>query len=517
MIRQPLFYVLVLVVFVLAIPIHATCHFRNTLVDTTVFIPFRIEMHKDTMGFSPWLHRASHPFFLFMPEIISASVEPSKVVTGNTMTITAEIRDTFGLKTVSADMGSIETIQLKLVSGSAYHGVWKGAWVVHSTEQKDYITRITATDFIGLSSSIDVIWSDPPLFSANSSLLTATINTGENTTLYGNCTVTEEAASDVNIIIQNSTSSGGPFTDTPTNSNELIYVNITSYYIGSLLGSSDNYYFNITANKAGTYYFRVRCNSTNAEPMEANSTQSSLAVNQAYGYLNVTLSNPEPAKTTNIIQNQTFLIIANVSCASSNPTAICDEVNGTARYNLTADPDTPVNTTEGDVPLWTGSGNPQTCGVVNISSGLCNLTWTVNATGPISSSWKIDVLFSSNATGVQSNDTDDAIISIRSCIVDFTLKWSSISFGSLNPGEKGIAAPGNSNKTYNITVNSGSCNLDIYVRGTNLFNTTLGTVVGVGNISWSNVTDSYNEAFNLTSTNAAIEINTIENLLMYIW
>ncbi len=95
------------------------------------------------------------------PKIKSASVEPSKVRPGDTMIITAEIEDNYGISSVIADIGGIETIELELINGSLYQGTWQGDWLVHNTEQRDYITTITATNIKGLSSSVEVEWSDP--------------------------------------------------------------------------------------------------------------------------------------------------------------------------------------------------------------------------------------------------------------------------------------------------------------------------------------------------------------------
>jgi hypothetical protein len=70
------------------------------------------------------------------PRIISAKVEPEKVRPKDVMTITAEVKDDSGIKSVTADMGGIETIKLELKEGSIYQGVWEKQWVVHDTEVK---------------------------------------------------------------------------------------------------------------------------------------------------------------------------------------------------------------------------------------------------------------------------------------------------------------------------------------------------------------------------------------------
>ncbi|NOZ76767.1 MAG: hypothetical protein GXO65_03635, partial [Euryarchaeota archaeon] len=97
------------------------------------------------------------------PRIINASVQPEKVTAGDLMVVTAEIEDDYGIEDVTADMGGIETINLDLISGSVYGGVWQGSWRVHGVEAKEYVTTITATNVLGDSASVNLNWSDPPV------------------------------------------------------------------------------------------------------------------------------------------------------------------------------------------------------------------------------------------------------------------------------------------------------------------------------------------------------------------
>jgi len=55
------------------------------------------------------------------------------------------------------------------------------------------------------------------------------------------------------------------------------------------------------------------------------------------------------------------------------------------------------------------SSQPASCGNMN-EGDICQLNWTVNATGAIDSAWKIDANFSSSVAS--ENDTDDAIVRI---------------------------------------------------------------------------------------------------------
>jgi len=87
------------------------------------------------------------------PLIHHASVQPTKVFPGDTMTVTAEVSDPSGISSVTADMGGIDTIPLSLVEGTIYHGTWQGQWLVHDTTVRDYVTTIVATNSLGKSSA----------------------------------------------------------------------------------------------------------------------------------------------------------------------------------------------------------------------------------------------------------------------------------------------------------------------------------------------------------------------------
>ena len=224
------------------------------------------------------------------------------------------------------------------------------------------------------------------------------------------------------------------------------------------------------------------------------------------GYLEVNLTNPNPSFNTNVVQNFTFPINATVICRDGP----CGEVTGIVRYNLSSEnPDTPVNTTFGDKPLFIQEFPAEalkSCGIM-YKDQTCQLNWTINATGDTNTAWKVGVLFNSSYPEIQENHTENATVSITSCTEDFTLSWSSISFGTLNPSTEQNPAPGNENNEYNITVNPGSCNLNLYIKGTDLVNETLNSIIGVGNITWSNTSNSYLESFNLTKTEQVIKLN----------
>jgi hypothetical protein len=235
-------------------------------------------------------------------------------------------------------------------------------------------------------------------------------------------------------------------------------------------------------------------------------------------YLEVNMTNPDTTATLNVIQNKTFNVNATVFCRDGP----CGEINGTVMYNLSSSsPDTPVNTTAGEKPFFIQESPAyamKSCGTM-YSNDFCQLNWTINATGDINTDWKINVLFNSSYTDILENSTDSAAITINNCTVDITAQWSAINFGSLVPGSLENGAEGNDNDEYNITVNSGSCHLDLYINGTNLTNTTYNSHIPVNNVTWSNTSNTYAESFDLLSTVSVLKLDISEftNVTTWYW
>ena len=232
-------------------------------------------------------------------------------------------------------------------------------------------------------------------------------------------------------------------------------------------------------------------------------------------YLEARMTNPNTTITMNVVRNQIFNINTTATCKKGP----CGEVFGRILYNLSSPvPDTPVNTTSGEFPFYIMEASPnytKSCGAM-YSGDTCTLNWTVNATGTEYSDWKIGTVFNSSFSDI-TNSTQNATISITGCTLDFSLSWSSISFGSLEPSSGPNNATGNQNKTYNITVNPGSCNLDFYINATDLVNTTWNSTIGVGNISWSNSSWNYNLSYNLTKTPLPIRRNVTHGSNVTTW
>jgi hypothetical protein len=230
----------------------------------------------------------------------------------------------------------------------------------------------------------------------------------------------------------------------------------------------------------------------------ANDTSNNWNESEIFSYITTTLSylevNLEFPSSYSITQNQTFTINATVFCRKG----ACGNVYGTIRYNASSPyPDTPVNTSEGEKPFYIQeppypSQALKACPTNPLEENeFCNLTWIINATGDVNSVWKIGVLF--NSSEQIQNHTSNSTITIVPAVESLSLSWSSIEFGFLIPNTQAEnnPAPGNSNNLYNIT-NTGTCNLNLWIKGSDLTNSTFNSLIAVGNLSWSNSSSIYN-------------------------
>ena len=270
---------------------------------------------------------------------------------------------------------------------------------------------------------------------------------------------------------------------------------------------------NITAlTVPGKYYFNA------SFPGDENYTWSneSLIVTISPPYLEVNLTLPSTESTTNVIQNYTFTVNASVTCGQG----MCGTVNGTVRYNSSGiDPDITVSTIYGATPVFVDeqiSLAEKTCGVMSFGDS-CNLSWVLNATGTIGDDMRFGVIFNGTSVGMLQNHTDNATISIFGCVTDLTTTWSGIDFGELLPNTVGTAASGNNAGLYNITVNPGSCNTDIYIKGANLTNETFGSHIPIINFSWSSVANVYGSSFAMQETYISLKPNVPQNTNVTTW
>ncbi|MFH0929014.1 MAG: hypothetical protein V1818_01505 [Candidatus Aenigmatarchaeota archaeon] len=233
-------------------------------------------------------------------------------------------------------------------------------------------------------------------------------------------------------------------------------------------------------------------------------------------YLEVNMTNPDPVATMNVIQNRTFFANTSVICRDGP----CGEVFATILYNLSSVyPDTPVNTTEGDKPLYiqeSPANALKSCGTLDKDEP-CLINWSMNATGVIGSEWKIGAVFNSSYTQIEGNSTDNVTISINDCTVDISIQWESVVFGLLDPSTSENSASGNDGNEYNITVNPGSCNLDIYINGTDITNATLGYTIDASNVSWSNTTNLFSESHNMSTSVSLLKSDVPEGTNVTTW
>ncbi len=206
-------------------------------------------------------------------------------------------------------------------------------------------------------------------------------------------------------------------------------------------------------------------------------------------------------------QNKTFFIQANVTCRNSN----CGNVQGTVRYNVTALPDTPLNTSY-DTPFYIVDSvplNPKSCqnNPLNVNDS-CILNWTVNSTGALLSIWKLDVLF--DGESAVSNNTNYTNIKITKVLI-MKLSANDIDWGILDPQTTCEPAP---NNPITITLDSNSNDADgIYIKGENLVNGS--EAIGITNVTWckcivclngQNMTTQYELI--QANVNAGTDINT---------
>ncbi|MEM0476576.1 MAG: hypothetical protein QW367_02990 [Candidatus Aenigmatarchaeota archaeon] len=213
-----------------------------------------------------------------------------------------------------------------------------------------------------------------------------------------------------------------------------------------------------------------------------------------YSYLEVILTSPKTNVINNIFQNSTFFVNVSIFCRNGN----CTDVKAVIRYNESSPyPNTPINETYGAKPFFIDEENPNSikyCGNMSMDEK-CDLYWIINASGNVKSIWKIGVLvFSSD--GIY-NHTENATIKIIGCVIDVTLTFDKISFGDVLPNVIGNPAEGNNNEEYKIIVNPGSCSIDAYIKGYDLYNDTYNSKIPVQNIKVSNQSNDYSNSFSL--------------------
>ena len=177
---------------------------------------------------------------------------------------------------------------------------------------------------------------------------------------------------------------------------------ITTIWRGMVYNSSNLFYeYNRLFSEVGFYLWNVTCSKPGYLSLSGNAKNITIQ-EVVVGNLNITLWNPENA-SMNVTQNYTFVVNASVVCLGD----VCSNVNATVWYNLTnnALPNTILNSTVGDKPFYNFSGGNVTkfCGTLSINEQ-CNVSWVVNATGYLWSSWYLNVTFNSSDSTQNSSD-----------------------------------------------------------------------------------------------------------------
>ena len=293
----------------------------------------------------------------------------------------------------------------------------------------------------------------------------------------------------------------------------------STFYLGTSLTNSTGYatkLWDTSSYAEGIYY--PKCNITDnttlyyyAEKTEDNTTVNLTAPS---GWLEVYLWTP-PNETV-VGQNRTFVLNASVTCRGGN----CGTVTGTARYNASSqDPDTAISTTTGATPFYT-STNPKSCGTLSQDQS-CNLSWSINATGGINSTWKLDVLFQGSTAS--QNNTNDTVVQIGIVIImnvttDVLDRWYDPSTGSPVYALPPLTSYAESYyNPVNVSIDPNSNDADgIWIRGTNLTNNTY--IILVGNVSWNRVNNTVT-SYNLTGDyqNVVSPAPSGTNQTLYFW
>ena len=242
------------------------------------------------------------------------------------------------------------------------------------------------------------------------------------------------------------------------------------------------YLVEIDNTQSQSYDGFARVSDTNTDgATESGSNDSHIIDVTKVGFLNMTLL--EPPNSTIVQQNLTFTMNSSIECFDGQ----CGEVTAQPRYGSTT-PDTILPDGAGD-PFHTTAGNEETCSTDLGRGETCYSSFTVNATGNQDTEWWLDVNASSSYTELDGNDTGDHNVTIDAAVF-MNLDFSSVSFGSLDPGVDDEPAQRN-DEGYNITIADNSRPVDnIWVKGTDLVHENFSSyTIGPSNISVTNETN----------------------------
>jgi hypothetical protein len=289
-----------------------------------------------------------------------------------------------------------------------------------------------------------------------------------------------------------------------------VWENKTSIYLirfnGALSGWSNFTWQNSSIPPGTKVAWRIYANDTDGN---INVTDIMIFEVRPTYYLLVNLTFPNPSTINYIVQNSTFWINASVICKNAD----CGLIYAIPRYNASSpNPDTTISNSSNAIPFYVIGNVEQSCYLLQDQS--CNVSWLVNATGDINTYWKVGVLF----YNFLQNHTENATIEIIGCTVDFSLTFSTVDFGEVLPNTYGNPAIYNNFYYYNITINPGSCNLNLYINATDLVNNTFNYVINVGNLSY-NTENNYLSARRLSYQEQLIAQDLFPNtvLTLFFW
>jgi len=238
--------------------------------------------------------------------------------------------------------------------------------------------------------------------------------------------------------------------------------------LGGSLGTQDymwaKYLINISLESSSTHQQQFKVNDSTTPSPDSGSYDYHVLDTKKLGFLNLTLH--KPPNDTVVVQNEAFRLNSSVRCEEGE----CGEVRLTPRYNGSSDADTVIPESSGD-PFYTNASKSKVCSSDLLSGEQCSNYWYVNATGALESWHKLDANASSSFNKVSENDTDDSLVQINTALI-IDLSWETVDFGVLDPGSENNTAPGNSDLSYNVTVDEDSEKVDgLWTRATGLNHT----------------------------------------------
>jgi hypothetical protein len=243
-----------------------------------------------------------------------------------------------------------------------------------------------------------------------------------------------------------------------------------------------NYIVEVDLTESQQYNQRFLVNDTSNESGSEDNHALDL---DRLGEISLTLEEP-PADTV-LTQNKTFEINTTVNCINGE----CGNVTATSRYNQSNLADTLIPEGSGS-PFYTTGDNSKEC--VNLVSGeSCTVLWDVNATGESGSHHLLDSNASSSYSEISGENTGDAEVQINQ-VAAINLTWSTVDFGTLDPGEKNKSAAGNQNLEYNISIPENSNSVDIWVKGQDLQSQDSDYTIPIVNMSYSLQNDTADES-----------------------